>query len=92
MQAGAAGILRSMALVVDVLFFGDNTEFRNPFREGETLLGAAATIALEIPLSDRATLVAGAFGMRQYGSEAAFDLARPVLALRIYDDRSTHTI
>jgi hypothetical protein len=92
MQAGAAGILRSMALVVDVLFFGDNTEFRNPFREGETLLGAAATVAVELPLSDRATLVAGAFGMRQFGSDAAFDLARPVLALRLHNGRSTLTI
>lgn len=88
MQAGAAGILRSMALVIDVLFFGDNTEFRNPFREGETLLGAAATVAVEIPLGDRASLVAGAFGMRQYGSEAAFDLARPVLTLRVHGERS----
>lgn len=89
MQAAAAGILRSMALVIDVLFFGDNTEFRNPFRDGETLLGASATIAVEVPLSDRAALVAGAFGMRQYGSDAAFDLARPVLTLRLRNDRST---
>lgn len=89
MQAAAAGILRSMALVIDVLFFGDNTEFRNPFREGETIFGAAATVAVELPLGDRAAVIAGAFGMRQYGSEAAFDLARPVLSLRLRNDRST---
>ena len=92
MQAGAAGILRSIALVIDVLFFGDNTEFRNPYREGETLLGAAASVAVEIPLGERASLVAGAFGIRQYGSEDAFDLARPVIALRIRHDRSTFVI
>ena len=92
MQAGAAGILRSIALVIDVLFFGDNTEFRNPYREGETLLGAAASIAAEIPLGDRAALVAGAFGTRQYGSEDAFDLARPIVTLRIRNDRSTFLI
>ena len=89
MQAGAAGILRSMALVVEVLFFGDNTEFRNPYREGETVMGAAATFAVEIPLSERAALVAGAFGTRRYGSDQAFDLARPVLTLRLTGARST---
>src|SRR5687767_8851799 len=89
MQAAAAGILRSMALVIDVLFFGDNTEFRNPFREGETIFGAAAAVAVELPLSDRAALIAGGFGMRQYGSEAAFDLVRPVLSLRLRNERST---
>jgi hypothetical protein len=89
MQAGAAGILRSMALVVEVLFFGDNTEFRNPYREGETVMGAAATFAVEIPLGERAALVAGAFGTRRYGSGEAFDLARPVLTLRLTGARST---
>lgn len=89
MQAGAAGILRSMALVIDVLFFGDNTEFRNRFREGETLLGAAATVAVEIPLGERAALIAGVFGTRRYGSDEAFDLVRPVLTLRLRNDRST---
>lgn len=89
MQAGAAGILRSMTLVAEVLFFGDNTEFRNPYREGETILGAAATAAVDISLGDRASLVAGAFATRRYGSDRAFDLARPVLTLRLKGGRST---
>ena len=89
MHAGAAGILRSMALVVDVLFFGDNTEFRNPYREGETIMGAAATVAVDIRLGARASLVAGAFGTRRHGSDRAFDLARPVLTLRLEGERST---
>lgn len=92
MQAGAAGILRSMALVAEVLFFGDNTEFRNPYREGETILGAAATVAVDISLGERASLVAGVFGTRRYGSDEAFDLVRPVLTLRLKNDRSTLSI
>ncbi len=89
MQPGAAGILRSMTFVAEVLFFGDNTEFRNPYRDGETVMGAAATFAVEMPLGERASLTAGAFGTRRYGSDRAFDLARPVLTLRIKGDRST---
>lgn len=89
MQAEAAGILRSLALVAEVLFFGDNTEFRNPYREGETILGAAATFAVDIRLGEHASLIAGAFGTRHYGSDRAFDLARPVLTLRLTKDRST---
>ena len=89
MQAGTADILRSLTFVAEVLFFGDNTEFRNPYREGETIMGAAATFAVEIPMGARATLVAGAFGTRRYGSDEAFDLARPVLTLRLTSARST---
>lgn len=81
--------LRSLTFVAEVLFFGDNTEFRNPYREGETILGAAATFAVEVPLGTRASLVAGAFGTRRDGSDRAFDLARPVLTLKLANDRST---
>ena len=78
--------------MAEVLFFGDNTEFRNPYRDGETIMGAAATFAVEIPLGERAALIAGAFGTRRYGSDAAFDLARPVLTLRLRNARSTVSI
>jgi len=86
---GGAGILRSMALAADVLFFGDNTEFRTAYREGETIMGVAATCAVDVTLGERASLIAGAFGTRRYGSDEAFDLVRPVLALRLSNDRST---
>ncbi len=78
-----------VVFIADVLFFGDNTEFRNPFREGETIFGAAAVLAAEIPLNERVTLVAGGFGLRRFGSAEAFDLARPVLKLRLSSGRST---
>lgn len=89
---GSAGFLRSLALVAEVLFFGDNTEFRNPYREGETIMGAAATFALEVPLGERASLVVGGFGTRRYGSDDAFDLVRPVLTLKLMSERSTLSI
>ena len=83
--AGQEGV----AFTARALFFGDNTEFRNPFREGETIFGAAAWLAAEIPLNERVTLVAGGFGARRHGSGEAFDIARPVLTLRIGGARST---
>ena len=91
MQA-AADLVRAMALAAEVLLFGDNTEFRNPFREGETIMGTAAAFVLEIPLGERAELRAGGFGMRRFGSDEAFDQARPVLALRLRNARSTLVI
>ena len=78
-----------VTFIADALFFGDNTEFRNPFREGETIFGVATVLAAEIPLNERVTLVAGGFGLQRFGSEDAFDLARPVLKLRLTSGRST---
>ena len=37
----------------DFLFYADNTEFRNAFREGETIFGAAARATAEIGPSHR---------------------------------------
>jgi hypothetical protein len=72
----------------DFLFYGDNTEFRNPFREGETIFGAAVRVTAEIALNDRITLSAGGFANQRFGSEAAFEQARPVLSLTIRGRRS----
>ena len=46
----------------DFLFYGDNTEFHGPFRDGETIFGAAGRVAGEIWLNDRVAVSAGAFG------------------------------
>jgi hypothetical protein len=72
-----------------VVFYGDNTEFHNPFREGETLFGAAVRLDGELELNDRVALMLGVFGNQIFGSESAFDLVRPVLSLRIRGRRST---
>jgi hypothetical protein len=69
-------------------FYADNTEFSNPFREGETLIGAFGTIVVEARPSDRLALRAGVFGHQRFGSEHSFDEARPVLTLVIGGPRS----
>ncbi|HYT66311.1 MAG TPA: hypothetical protein VEL51_07845 [Vicinamibacterales bacterium] len=73
----------------DVLLYGDNTEFRNPFREGETIFGAAARVFVDFELNPRATISLGAFGNQRFGSEKAFEQARPVIAMTVKGKRST---
>lgn len=70
------------------IFYGDNTEFRNPFREGETIFGTAARGEARFELNDRAALSAGVFGNLRFGSESSFDLVRPVLTLIVRGRRS----
>jgi len=78
-----------LAIRSDILFYGDNTEFKNLFREGETIFGAAFRVAADISLNDRVTLSAGGFGNQRFGSEQAFEEARPVIALTVRGRRSS---
>jgi hypothetical protein len=78
-----------IVLRADVLLYGDNTEFRNPFREGETIFGAAARVGADLELSSRATLTLGAFGNQRFGSHSAFEVVRPVIALTVTGGRSS---
>jgi len=73
----------------DFLFYGDNTEFRNDFREGETILGAAVRAAAIFDLSDRVRVAAGAFGNLHFGGDDAFEIVRPVVSLTILGRRSS---
>lgn len=86
--APAAGQNVEIDLDTLVIFYGDNTEFSNPFREGETLVGAVANIFLETRVNDRLALRTGAFGNQRFGSDRSFDELRPVLALVIGTPRS----
>jgi hypothetical protein len=81
-----------LAVRSDFLFYGDNTEFRNPFREGETIFGAAVRVAADIGLSERVTVTAGGFGNQRYGAEDAFEQARPVLSLTVRGRRSAFVL
>jgi hypothetical protein len=78
-----------LAIRSDFLFYGDNTEFRNPFREGETLFGAAVRVTAEVALSDLLTVSAGGFGNQRFGSANAFEQVRPVLSLVVRGRRSS---
>jgi hypothetical protein len=72
-----------VALRSDLLLYGDDTEFRNPFREGETLFGAAVRAAFELSLNEKTTIALGGFGNQRFGSDQAFDLVRPVISLTV---------
>lgn len=75
-------------MVGEFLFYGDNTEFRNPFREGETIFGAAARVCVVADVNERVRLTLGAFGNHRFGGDAAFELVRPVLSLTVRGARS----
>jgi hypothetical protein len=77
-----------LSLDASATFYGDNTEFSNPFREGETLLGTFAEVFLEARASERLVLRGGVFGNQRFGSDDAFDQVRPVLSLVIGGERS----
>src|SRR5688572_7392750 len=81
-----------LAIRSDFLFYGDNTEFRNPFREGETMFGAAVRVTAEVGLNDRVTVSAGGFGNQRFGSEDAFEQVRPVLSLIVRGRRSSFVL
>ena len=72
-----------------MIFYGDNTEFRNPFSEGETIFGTAARGEARIELGNGVRLAAGVFTNQRFGSDSAFELVRPVLALSVRGRRST---
>jgi hypothetical protein len=75
-------------LKVDSLFYGDNTEFFNRYRTGETILGIWGRAFFSARLSDLVEVRAGVFADERFGSGSSFNLVRPVLALRIGTDRS----
>ena len=71
-----------------LVVYGDNTEFSNEFRTGETQLGTFGSLVVDAAISDRLSIRAGGFGHQRFGSSASFDLARPVLAIVIRSPRS----
>jgi hypothetical protein len=79
---------QAVTVRADALFYGDNTEFHNLFREGETLFGTAARAEARVDLNDRVTLAGGIFGNLRYGSESSFELVRPVLTMEVRGRRS----
>jgi hypothetical protein len=85
---GSAFAQEHVTIRADVLLYGDNTEFRNPFREGETIFGAAARVGADIEVNPGVTLSLGVFGNQRFGSEKSFEQMRPVISLRVQGRRS----
>jgi hypothetical protein len=69
-------------------FYGDNTEFFNPFREGETIIGAHVAIVGEARTSQRLAIRAGVFANQRFGSRDAFEQVRPVISMVIGSRKS----
>ena len=88
-SAGEAFAQPGLSAAANLIFYGDNTEFRNPFREGETVFGAAARLEGRIEVSEKVLVSLGIFGNHRFGSESSFELVRPVLALAVRSARST---
>src|SRR5215210_7447263 len=86
---GTAAAQEHVVLRSDVLLYGDNTEFRNPFREGETIFGAAVRLSGDLVLNPRVALSLGVVGNQRFGSDDAFELVRPVIALTMTGARSS---
>ena len=89
--ATPAAAQSNVDLTARVTFYGDNTEFSNPFREGETLLGTFASVFVDARVSERLVLRGGVFGNQRFGSDDSFDEARPVIAL-IVGSKQSHLI
>jgi hypothetical protein len=88
--AARSAAAQGLELDLDALvtFYGDDTEFSNPFSEGETIIGTYATAFLEARLSSRLAVRGGVFVNQRFGSRDAFDEVRPVLALVVGSPRS----
>jgi len=84
----AAAAQERLTIRSDFLFYGDDTEFHNQFRDGETIFGAAVRLTAEAGLNDRVTVTAGGFANQRFGSENAFEEVRPVLSLTVRGRRS----
>ena len=67
----------------DFLFYGDNTEFANPFRVGDTMFGVSGRVFLDAILNDAVSLRGGFFGLGRFGSHEFLEHAEPVIALHL---------
>ena len=85
-HVGPAAAQDRINFVVDMTFYGDNTEFFNPWRDGETLLGTEGRLFLDIDLDEHVTVRAGLFGNHRCGDDHNFENVRPVLALHVMNE------
>lgn len=73
-------------------FYADNTEFFNPYRTGETLLGGQILSYLSAALGPRTEVVAGFFGNHESGGTGFLDPFKPILGFRYRTDHSLGVI
>jgi len=73
-------------------FYLDNTEFFNPYRTGETLLGGQILSYLSAALGPRTEVVAGFHGNHQSGDSRFLSPFKPILGFRYRTDNSLGVI
>jgi hypothetical protein len=73
-------------------FYLDNTEFFNPYRTGETLLGGQITSFLSAALGPRTEIVAGFHGNHESGDSRFLSPFKPILGFRYRTDHSLGVI
>ena len=81
--AAAPVSAQTYTAATDLLFYGDNTEFTNRFRRGETVLGVSGRVFLDIALNDTVTIRGGLFGAGRFGSHEFVEHGEPVIALEL---------
>jgi hypothetical protein len=69
-------------------FYLDNTEFFNPYRTGETLLGGQILSYLSAALGPRTEVVAGFHGNHESGDARFLNPFKPILGFRYRTDHS----
>src|SRR5690348_6220785 len=68
-------------------FYGDNTEFFEPYRTGETLLGQQGKSWMEAALGPKTILSAGVFGdFRSTSDQDPFVDVKPLLSFEYHED------
>ena len=72
----------------NLTFYLDNTEFFNPYRTGETLLGGQITSFLSAALGPRTEVVAGFHGNHESGDSRFLNPFKPILGFRYRTGRS----
>lgn len=68
------------SLNTDFHFYGDDTEFRGPYRDGDTLFGVHLAAVLDLKWAEGFSAHAGIWAGRRNGSDEFFDESRPVLS------------
>ncbi|HEX3235869.1 MAG TPA: hypothetical protein VHR41_16865 [Gemmatimonadales bacterium] len=75
-------IAQAFAWKSGVIFYGDNTEFFNPYRTGQTILGAQLETYLSAVLGPRTEIILGAYGNHLSGRSDFLDTVKPLLGFR----------
>jgi len=66
----------------DFRFYGDDTEFGGPYRDGQTILGGQLLSYFEIPVGERVTILAGGYADVRSGGDDDPNDSEPILSFR----------